>query len=118
MMSTMTIGSLAVSTARSTRMTNPATVGRVFTLIREGIATTRGELGRRTGLSRTAVASRVTTLIDARLVVEVEGSASAVGRPPTRLTFNAGAGIVLSAAIGRSRRQVAVCYLAGEGSGG
>lgn len=110
----MTIGSLAVSTARSTRMTNPATVGRVFTLIREGIATTRGEIGRRTGLSRTAVASRVTALIDACLVVEVEGSASTVGRPPTRLTFNAGAGIVLSAAIGRSRTQVAVCDLAGE----
>src|ERR1035437_1079356 len=114
MMSNMTIGSRVISNAQATRMTNPATVGRVFTLIREGIATTRGEIGRRTGLSRTAVASRVTALIDARLVVEVEGSASSVGRPPTRLTFNSGAGIVLSAAIGRSRSQVAVCDLAGE----
>jgi len=112
MMSNMTTG--ASSTTQSTRMTNPATVGRVFTLIREGIATTRGEIGRQTGLSRTAVASRVTALIEARLVVEVEGSASAVGRPPTRLTFNSAAGIVLSAAIGRSRSQVAVCDLAGE----
>ena len=111
MMSTMTMGD--ISTA-STRTTNPATVGQVFTLIREGTATTRGELARRTGLSRTAVAARVTPLIDARLVVEVEGSASTVGRPPTRLTFNSGAGIVLSAAIGRSRIQVAVCDLAGE----
>jgi len=114
MMSNMSTGSLAISTVRSTRVTNLATVGRVFTLVREGMATTRGEIGRQTGLSRTAVASRVTALIDAGLVVEVEGSASAVGRPPTRLTFNAGAGIVLSAAIGRSRTQVAVCDLAGE----
>ena len=114
MMSNMSTGSLAISTVRSTRVTNLATVGRVFTLVREGMATTRGEIGRQTGLSRTAVASRVTALIDAGLVVEVEGSASAVGRPPTRLNFNAGAGIVLSAAIGRSRTQVAVCDLAGE----
>jgi predicted NBD/HSP70 family sugar kinase len=112
MMSNMTMG--ALSTAQSTRMTNPATVGRVFTLIREGVATTRAEIGRQTGLSRTAVTSRVTALLNARLVVEVEGSASTVGRPPTRLTFNSGAGIVLSAAIGRSRSQVAVCDLAGE----
>ena len=114
MMANMTIGSLATSAAPSTRMTNPATLGRVFTLIREGAATTRGEIGRATGLSRTAVASRVSALIGARLVVEVEGSASNVGRPPTRLTFNSEAGIVLSAAIGRSRTQVAVCDLAGE----
>jgi len=114
MMSNMTTGSLALSTAPSTRMTNPATVGRVFTLIREGTATTRGEIGRATGLSRTAVASRVSALIDARLVVEVEGGASTVGRPPSRLSFNSRAGIVLSAAIGRSRTQVAVCDLAGE----
>ena len=114
MMSNMTTGSLALSTAPSTRMTNPATVGRVFTLIREGTATTRSEIGRATGLSRTAVASRVSALIDARLVVEVEGGASTVGRPPSRLSFNSRAGIVLSAAIGRSRTQVAVCDLAGE----
>lgn len=114
MMANMTIGSLATSAAPSTRMTSPATLGRVFTLIREGAATTRGEIGRATGLSRTAVASRVSALIGARLVVEVEGSASSVGRPPTRLTFNSEAGIVLSAAIGRSRTQVAVCDLAGE----
>ena len=113
-MANMTIGSLATSAAPSTRMTSPATLGRVFTLIREGAATTRGEIGRATGLSRTAVASRVSALIGARLVVEVEGSASSVGRPPTRLTFNSEAGIVLSAAIGRSRTQVAVCDLAGE----
>jgi predicted NBD/HSP70 family sugar kinase len=56
----------------------------------------------------------VAALVGAGLVVEVEGSASSVGRPPTRLTFNAEAGLVLSAAIGRSRTEVAVCDLAGE----
>ena len=114
MMLHMTIGSLDISTTPSARMANPATVGRVFTLIREGVATSRGEIGRQTGLSRTAVTSRVSALIDAGLVVEVEGSTSSVGRPPTRLTVNSEAGIVMSAAIGRSRTQVAICDLVGE----
>ena len=36
------------------------------------------------------------------------------GRPPARLVFNADAGVVLAAAIGRSRTQLGVCNLAGE----
>jgi len=43
-MSDMSTGSLAISTTRSRRMTNLATVGRVFAQVREGMASTRGEL--------------------------------------------------------------------------
>lgn len=88
--------------------------GEVFTLIRDGMATTRSELRRHTGLSRTAVAARVATLSERGLVVEREEGLSTGGRPPTLLTFNADAGVVLSAAIGRSRTRLAVCNLAGD----
>jgi predicted NBD/HSP70 family sugar kinase len=92
----------------------PATAGEVFTLIRDGVATTRSELRRLTGLSRTAVGARVSALADRDLVIEREEGLSTGGRPPTLLTFNADAGVVLSAAIGRSRTRLAVCNLAGE----
>lgn len=96
------------------RTTNPATAGRVFRLVREGTATTRSEIGQLTGLSRTAVAARLSSLLAAGLLVETEDAGSGVGRPPARLTFDTGAGVVLAAAIGRSRTQLAVCDLAGE----
>ncbi|MET0703873.1 MAG: ROK family transcriptional regulator [Mycobacterium sp.] len=92
----------------------PTTAGEVFTLIRDGVATTRSELRRLTGLSRTAVAARVSALAERGLVVEREEGLSTGGRPPTLLLFNADAGVVLSAAIGRSRTRLAVCNLAGE----
>lgn len=91
-----------------------ATAGEVFNLIRDGVATTRSELRRHTGLSRTAVAARVAALSERGLVVEREEGLSTGGRPPTLLSFNADAGVVLSAAIGRSRTRLAVCNLAGD----
>ncbi len=92
----------------------PATAGEVFGLIRHGVATTRSELRRVTGLSRTAVAARVAALADHGLVVEREEGMSTGGRPPAVLRFNAEAGVVLAAAIGRSRTHLAVCNLAGQ----
>ena len=47
------------------------------------------------------------------LVVERAEALSTGGRPPARLAFNADAGVVLAAAIGRSRTQLGVCNLAG-----
>jgi len=91
-----------------------ATAGEVFALIRDGAATTRSEVGRITGLSRTAVAARVAALHARGLVLEREEGSSTGGRPPARLTFNADAGVVLSAALGRSRTRLGVCNLAGD----
>ncbi|AOW91625.1 sugar kinase [Rhodococcus sp. WMMA185] len=99
-------------TPRST--TTPATGGEVFALIRSGQATTRTEIGNLTGLSRTAVAARVATLQASGLVVEREEGISTGGRPPAKLTFDVRAGVVLSAAVGRSRTQLAICDLAGD----
>ncbi len=92
---------------------SPATAGEVFALIRDGVAT-RSELRRLTGLSRTAVAARVSALSDRGLVVEREEGLSTGGRPPALLRFDSDAGVVLSAAIGRSRTRLAVCNLAGD----
>src|SRR5574340_969026 len=100
---------------RSPRVfTTPATNGEVFALIRASEAATRSEIGRLTGLSRTAVAARVSALQASGLVVERDEGPSTGGRPPVRLSFNAAAGVVLVAAIGRSRTQLAICDLAGE----
>jgi predicted NBD/HSP70 family sugar kinase len=96
------------------RSAPPATAGQVFGLVRDHAATTRTEVGRLTGLSRTAVAARVGALVATGLLRETEDAGSGVGRPPARIAFNVSAGVVLAAAIGRSRTQVAVCDLAGE----
>ena len=94
----------------------PATVGEVFSLIRDGRVLTRSDVGRLTGLSRTAVAARLATLLDSGLVVEgadVREERAAPGRPASHLRFNRDAGVVLAGAIGRSRTQLGVCDLDG-----
>jgi predicted NBD/HSP70 family sugar kinase len=92
----------------------PASAGEVFSLIRDSVATTRTDIREITGLSRTAVAARVSELTDRGLVVERQEGLSTGGRPPTLLAFNEDAGVVLAAAIGRSRTHLAVCNLAGD----
>jgi len=94
----------------------PATAGEVFSLIRDGRARTRSDVGRVTGLSRTAVAARIGSLLQSGLVVEgvdAEREPSTGGRPPVGLRFNRDAGVVLAGAIGRSRTQLGVCDLDG-----
>src|SRR3954469_3612692 len=93
---------------------SPATAGEVFSLIRDGRARTRSDVGRLTGLSRTAVAARIASLLESGLVVEgveEEREPSTGGRPPVGLRFNRDAGVVLAGAIGRSRTQLGVCDL-------
>jgi predicted NBD/HSP70 family sugar kinase len=102
--------------ARMSVGSGPATAGEVFSLIRDGRALTRSEVGRITGLSRTAVTARVGALLESGLVVEgveAERVPSSGGRPPVRLRFNRDVGVVLAGAIGRSRTQLGVCDLDG-----
>lgn len=89
-------------------------VGDVFALIRDRRDITRAEIGQVTGLSRSAVASRIASLSALGLVREREQAPSTGGRPPTLLSFDADAGIVLSVAVGISRTRLAVTDLAGE----
>ena len=93
-----------------------ATAGEVFSLLRDGRVATRTDIVRLTGLSRTAVASRVQALIDVGLVAEGTDPdrPPASGRPPVVLRLDRDAGVVLAAAIGRSRTQLGVCDLDGR----
>jgi predicted NBD/HSP70 family sugar kinase len=88
--------------------------GDIYGLIRERRDITRTEIGQLTGLSRTAVSARVAALAAQGLIVERELAPSTGGRPASFVTFNADGGVVLSAAIGRSRTRLAVCNLAGD----
>jgi predicted NBD/HSP70 family sugar kinase len=88
--------------------------GDIYALIRERRDVTRAEIGQLTGLSRTAVSARVSALAAQGLVIEQELAPSTGGRPASFVTFNADGGVVLSAAIGRSRTRLAVCNLAGD----
>ena len=92
----------------------PDTAGDLLELVRSGRAQTRSDLRRLTGLSRTAVVNRVTALDEAGLLLLGEELVSTGGRPPGSLMFNNEAGVVLAAAIGRSRSQVAVFDLLGN----
>ena len=94
--------------------TAPASAGDLLELVRTRRAHTRAELSRLTGLSRTAVLSRVSALVDAGLLVLGEELASTGGRPPGSLEFNHDAGVVLGVAIGRSRSQMGVFDLDGR----
>lgn len=89
------------------------TAGAILELIRRGEVTTRAEVAAATGLSRTAVTARLTALLSSGLIVEGAEARSTGGRPPVQLQFNAAAGCVLAAALGRSRTQLAVCDLDG-----
>ena len=90
-----------------------ATAGELLDHIRSGRATTRGELGRLTGLSRTAISARLGSLADAGLVLEGDEESATGGRPASTLVLNRHAGLVLAVAIGRSRSQMSVCSLDG-----
>lgn len=96
------------------RMSEMASAGELLELVRTGQASTRTDLRRLTGLSRTAVVARVSALVDAGLLLHGEELASTGGRPPGALVFNHDAGVVLAVAIGRSRSQLAIFDLEGR----
>ena len=74
---------------------------------------TRGDLAELTGLARSTVAQRVDALIAHQLLVPGGDGASTGGRPPTVLSFNSNAGVVLAGDVGATHSRVAVTDLAG-----
>jgi len=87
--------------------------GSVLQLIRDREGMTRSDLARITGLARSTVAQRVDALLAHELVYEAGGTASTGGRPPTLLTFNQAAGVVLVADLGATHSRLAASDLAG-----
>jgi predicted NBD/HSP70 family sugar kinase len=102
---------LCVTPTDLSAVARPATAGQILQLILSNQANSRSEIGRLTGLSRTAVTARINQLTAQGLVVEHATTQSTGGRPAGRLSFNASGGIVLAASIGRSRIQLAIADL-------
>jgi predicted NBD/HSP70 family sugar kinase len=89
------------------------TAGAILHLVRNGQASTRGELAAMTGLARSTIAQRVDALLMHRLLIPGGDSASTGGRRPTKLAFNGDAGVVLAGDLGATHSRVAITDLAG-----
>jgi predicted NBD/HSP70 family sugar kinase/lambda repressor-like predicted transcriptional regulator len=88
--------------------------GRVVAALREAGAASRAELARRTGLSRTTVASVVAELerggvLDER--ADQAGASPRGGRPPRLLSFSRSAGAAIGIDFGKSHLRVAASDL-------
>jgi len=90
------------------------TAGAILDLVRNGHATTRGDLSAVTGLARSTIAQRVDALLASGLLVPAGDSASTGGRPPAMLAFNRDAGVVLAGDLGATHSRVAITDLAGR----
>ncbi len=77
-------------------------------LIASGQATSRSELARVTGLARSTVSEHLMPLLRIGLIAEREAEAGARGRPPSVLTLNPQAGVILVADIGAARGRLAI----------
>jgi predicted NBD/HSP70 family sugar kinase len=86
----------------------------VLELIRVGAAASRSDLVRLTGLSRSTASQRVEALVALGLVREAGETKSTGGRPPSRVAFNAGGGVVLAADFGATQVKLAVSDRAGS----
>ena len=88
---------------------------RVLGALRTLGETSRAEIARRTGLSRSTVSSIVGELLDAGLVSErdrpVNGTASRGGRPPTTIALDPAAGVAVGIDFGKRHLSVAASDL-------
>jgi predicted NBD/HSP70 family sugar kinase len=82
--------------------------------LRAGLAGSRAELAKRTGLSPSTVTARVDHLIDGGHLVESGKGESSGGRRPRRLQLNGEAGCIGCVDIGIDRTTVALVDLAGR----
>ena len=92
---------------------NQGSAGHVLSLVRAGLAHTRPELARLTGISRSAVGTRVGALAEAGLVVEDGPAESTGGRRAAFIRFAHDSGVVLVADLGTGESRLAVTDLAG-----
>jgi predicted NBD/HSP70 family sugar kinase/biotin operon repressor len=87
---------------------------RLTAALREAGAASRAELARRTGLSRTTVASLVGELQEAGVLTEREdgsGASARGGRPPRLLSFSRSAGVAIGIDFGKRHLRVAAADL-------
>lgn len=86
---------------------------RLLDLVRSGKADTRPALSQRTGLGRTAITQRTSTLLDAGLLEEGELNPSTGGRQARTLRFRKDAGRILTAELGATSFTAGVTDLLG-----
>ncbi|MEY7971514.1 ROK family protein [Saccharomonospora xinjiangensis] len=86
---------------------------RLLDLVRSGVADTRPALSQRTGLGRTAITQRTTTLLDAGLLEEGDLNPSTGGRQARTLRFRKDAGRILTAELGATGFTAGVTDLMG-----
>ncbi|MBB2938389.1 putative NBD/HSP70 family sugar kinase, partial [Amycolatopsis bartoniae] len=89
------------------------TLSLILSMIRSGIAVTRPELTRQTGLGRTIITQRVEDAIRAGLLVEGDHAPSTGGRPSRTLRIAPGRAVVLAVVFGATRLHAAVVDLDG-----
>ncbi|MFI6284362.1 ROK family protein [Streptomyces sp. NPDC051018] len=92
---------------------NQASAGHLLHLIRSGRASTRGELQRATGLSRSTVGHRLDQLFGAGWLRDSAGTSTG-GRPSARLEFDTGHAVVLAVDLETRHGRAAVVDLAGR----
>lgn len=86
---------------------------RLLDLVRTGKADTRPALSQRTGLGRTAITQRTTTLVEAGLLEEGDLNPSTGGRQARTLRFRKDAGRILTAELGATSFAAGVTDLMG-----
>ncbi|MHA7987548.1 ROK family transcriptional regulator [Rathayibacter sp. CAU 1779] len=91
----------------------PSDAAELVGILRDGIPRTRAQLAEQTGLARSTVSSRLDALMDAGLITAAADAASSGGRPPARVTFNAGARYLVAIDLGATHGVIALADLAG-----
>ena len=86
----------------------------VLALFREHGELSRTDVINISGLSRSTVNQRLTSLHDGGLITPIGGGESTGGRPSSRFAFNVNRAVILTADIGATGLIVAVCDLAGK----
>ena len=82
--------------------------------VRLGIASTRQEIEKHSGLGRAIVADRLATLIDLGLVEEGERGPATGGRAPRLLHFRSDSRLILTALLDQTTLSVGVASLSGK----
>jgi predicted NBD/HSP70 family sugar kinase len=105
---------VTIKSIERSRVSNGTGSFDILRLIRSGQASTRAELARITGLSRSTISQRIDELMARGLVVVGDESISTGGRPPGALLFNRNAGYVLAVDCGASTTHLGIANLGGE----
>ena len=96
------------------RAATPVSAGGLLQLVRRGVATTRRDLIRVTGLSRSTVTQRVDALLAAGLLKELAGEAEGRGRPAGTLAVDERYGHILVAGLHRDSAELTAMDLGGH----